>query len=140
MAQKLTKNESLVYQALKGADSALKAYDLLDRLRDKGVRAPMTVYRALDGLTQKGLVHKIDSLNAFVCCAHSRPHTVQAFLRCRGCAKVEEAGAAAMQEITVAPIAAGSGFAMEAARLEIEGYCSDCRDGDHPEPAVAHAH
>lgn len=130
-SRKLTKNEALVYDALKESEAALKAYDLLDRLRERGVRAPMTVYRALDGLTSKGLVHKIDALNAFVPCTHRRPHAVQTFLMCKACEKVEEVASGAIEESAVAPAAAHSGFQMTGARLEILGVCADCAPETH---------
>ena len=80
----LTKNEGLVYAALKSAGQPLKAYDLLDILKSKGVRAPMTIYRALEGLETKGHVHKLDALNAYVLCNHDEPHQVQSFLAGNG--------------------------------------------------------
>ena len=41
----LTRNETFVWETLTEAESPLKAYEILDKLKDKGVRAPMTVYR-----------------------------------------------------------------------------------------------
>lgn len=121
----LTKNETMVWDVLDGAGEPLKAYEVLDRLKARGVRAPMTVYRALDGLVGKGFVHKLDALNAFMLCTHDGPHDMQAFLVCDECAGVTEfeleAGAAGFQ-----PILRKSGFDMHAARLEIHGVCQDC--------------
>ena len=42
-APELTKNQSLVYDALTGADGPLSAYTILDRLRGRGFRAPLQV-------------------------------------------------------------------------------------------------
>ncbi|MEM7741140.1 MAG: hypothetical protein AAF225_10105, partial [Pseudomonadota bacterium] len=53
---RLTKNDRLVLSALENADGPLKAYDLLERLKEQGIGAPMTVYRALDRLQKQGLV------------------------------------------------------------------------------------
>ena len=75
----LSKNEKLVWNVLAASDDPLKAYEILDKLKDKGVRAPMTVYRALDGLEEKGHIHKLDGLNAFVLCNHEGPHRVPDF-------------------------------------------------------------
>ncbi|HEY1413668.1 MAG TPA: transcriptional repressor, partial [Rhodopila sp.] len=45
------------------------AYDLLDQLRStRHGAAPPTVYRALEFLQEQGLVHKLQSLSAFVGC------------------------------------------------------------------------
>ena len=43
----------------------LKAYELLNLLKHDGIKAPMTVYRALDKLQAKGLVLKLEAENAF---------------------------------------------------------------------------
>ena len=46
------------------------AYDILATLNTGGGRhAPMAVYRALDFLQTHGLVHRVESRNAFVGCA-----------------------------------------------------------------------
>src|SRR5690606_9624291 len=68
----LTRNQTLVLDALEKADAPLSAYTILDRLRGDGLRAPLQVYRALEKLLSAGLVHRLESLNAFVACA--RPH------------------------------------------------------------------
>ena len=48
------------------------AYDILEDLASDGKKpAPLTVYRALDFLVEQGLVHRLESLNAFVGCADS---------------------------------------------------------------------
>ncbi len=65
----LTRNQSLVFNALDGASGPLSAYDILDKLRADGFRAPLQVYRALDKLVEYGMVHRLESLNAFVACA-----------------------------------------------------------------------
>ena len=70
IAPVLTKNQSLVFETLQRADQPISAYTILDRLRDHGFRAPLQVYRALDKLVEAGLVHRLESLNAFVACAH----------------------------------------------------------------------
>lgn len=63
----LTRNETYVYGVLERAQKPLKAYDLLEALNERGIRSPMSIYRALKGLQSKGRVHKITHLNAFVC-------------------------------------------------------------------------
>lgn len=121
----LTKNEKLVWDVLAGGVEPLKAYEILDKLKEKGVRAPMTIYRALDGLESKGFIHKLDGLNAFVLCTHEGPHPVQTFLVCESCATVEEIELG-VAEADVAPAALRAGFDMHIARLEIKGLCANC--------------
>lgn len=128
--ENLTKNEKLVYHALKEAEKPQKAYDLLDRLKDRGVRAPMTIYRALEGMEEKGLVHKLDALNAFVLCNHEAPHKIQSFLVCDNCEQVTEIDSGMAEAPTVErnirEVAEEKGFKMSAARLEVRGTCTTC--------------
>ena len=131
----LTRNQDLVLQTLNGADAPLSAYDILDRLRDAGLRAPLQVYRALDKLVEHGLAHRLESLNAFVCCAdagcHGDASGMAAFAICSGCGRVDEftdPGVAGRLE----QWAAGAGFGLERTTIELRGLCSDCREGVSP--------
>lgn len=121
----LSKNENLVWEVLAESADPLKAYEILDKLKERGVRAPMTVYRALDGLEQKGHIHKLDGLNAFVLCTHEGPHMVQTFLVCENCSTVKELEVVAV-EADIAPAVKAADFDMTTARLEIKGNCAAC--------------
>lgn len=127
---KLTKNESLVLDILEAADEPLKAYEILDRLKAAGIRAPMTVYRALVGLEQKGYIHKLEGLNSYVLCNHEGPHEVQIFFVCESCASAEEIEIEGVESL-VGPSVRRSGFFMKTARLEVRGDCTGCRQ---PQP------
>ena len=121
----LSKNEKLVWEVLSASVEPLKAYEILDQLKEKGVRAPMTVYRALDGLEAKGHIHKLDGLNAFVLCNHEGPHMVQTFLVCETCSTVQELEVVAV-EADIIPAVRAAEFDMHTARLEIKGNCTGC--------------
>ena len=90
----LTRNQSLVMAALAGAKAPMSAYDILDALRPSGIRSPLQVYRALAPLTEQGLVHRLESLNAFIACAHSHDGSHEAgpvaFAICGTCGQVDE--------------------------------------------------
>lgn len=121
----LSKNETLVWETLAAGDDPMKAYEILDQLKDRGVRAPMTVYRALDGLEGKGHIHKIDGMNAFVLCNHEGPHMVQTFMVCENCSNVKELDMVAV-EAGILDAVRQSKFEMTTARLEIKGLCENC--------------
>lgn len=123
----LAKNEKLVWDTLASTHEPLKAYEILDTLKEKGVRAPMTVYRALEGLEKKGHIHKLDGLNAFVLCNHEGPHVVQTFLVCEACSTVKELEVVAV-EADIAPAVRAAEFDMHTARLEIKGTCVVCAE------------
>jgi Fur family zinc uptake transcriptional regulator len=107
--------------------SAVKAYDLLGELdRGAGTAKPPTVYRALDFLMAHGLVHRLESLNAYVGCPQPEaPHDGQ-FLICDACGMVNEFAAPAI-EAAIASEAADQGFAIEQRTLEVRGVCRSCR-------------
>lgn len=124
----LTRNEERVLGALRASGKPRKAYDILEELRPQGVKAPMTVYRALDGLTEKGLVHKLDTLNAYMLCGsdHAHRHASQVFVICENCGEAREVDDCAV-EARVQEVAKAAGFSLAGARLEISGLCAECR-------------
>ena len=67
-AQRLTPMRRHVLEALLDSHRPLGAYEIIERLGRHGRPAPITVYRALDFLRDNGLVHRIESRNAFVAC------------------------------------------------------------------------
>jgi Fur family zinc uptake transcriptional regulator len=124
----LTRNQDLVLKTLNAADAPLSAYDILDRLRAEGLRAPLQVYRALEKLIEHGLAHRLESLNAFVCCANAEQaghSTAAAFAICGKCGRVDEFADAAVEARLVA-WAAENGFAPEQTTIELRGRCRDC--------------
>lgn len=108
---------------------AVKAYDLLDQLATEGGSAkPPTVYRALDFLMEEGLVHKIESLNAYVGCPHPGGNHVSQFLICDNCETVEEITSEALSG-AVNTAAADSDFKIHKQTLELHGLCKRCAQG-----------
>ncbi|ODT67571.1 MAG: Fur family transcriptional regulator [Pelagibacterium sp. SCN 63-23] len=123
----LTRNQELVLGTLTGAPAPLSAYDILDRLRDHGIRAPLQIYRALDKLVERGLAHRLESLNAFVACADVLCHRkgLIAFAICDGCGKVDEFADAVIEE-RLGSWAGKTGFRIERTTMEIRGKCAGC--------------
>lgn len=124
----LTRNQKLVHGALSQADGPLSAYTILDRLRGEGFRAPLQVYRALDKLVEFGMVHKLESLNAFVACQHPecQSHETVLFTICESCGSVSEVADAKLSRQLQA-FAQHDGFAMRKSTVELRGTCVDCR-------------
>ena len=109
------------------AESALTAYQLLDRLQEtrKGA-VPSTVYRALDFLMEQGLVHKVERLNAYIPCVdlEHRHHAAQ-FLICKKCgtvAEIEDSEVSWALDRAVAK----QGFRPDSAVVELTGLCAAC--------------
>jgi Fur family zinc uptake transcriptional regulator len=125
---KLTRNQQRVLARLEAAGGPMSAYGLLDQLRDDGFRAPLQVYRALEGLIGAGLVHRLESLNAFVACAgpHEHGQLTTAFAICDACGGVEEISDRLVSEALVGMIDS-TGFSTRKAIVEFRGTCARCR-------------
>jgi Fur family zinc uptake transcriptional regulator len=126
-APQLTRNQTMVLNVLARADAPVSAYTILDRLRDEGFRAPLQVYRALEKLLGLGLVHRLESLNAFVACAHPHCHSqgLIAFAICEDCGQVDEFADDVVRK-RLGAWSADNGFRAEKTTIEIRGHCADC--------------
>lgn len=99
-----------------------KAYDLLSELMKHDTNAkPPTVYRALDFLQELGLVHKVESLNAYIGCDGTHAHQ---YLICESCGDVSDIHDDALAK-AVQTKAGAKGFRV-ANIIEIKGHCGRC--------------
>lgn len=126
---RLTPIRARVLGLIADAGRPLKAYDLLDQVREgegPGAAAPPTVYRALDFLLANGFIHKLQSVNAFVACHH--PNTAQhsvPFLicdRCHNAVELEDRHVVAALDARARAL----GFEPQAQTLEVHGLCERC--------------
>ncbi|MBF0251026.1 MAG: transcriptional repressor [Alphaproteobacteria bacterium] len=102
------------------------AYDILEWLRDDLHKAqPPTVYRALEFLREHGLIHRIESLNAFVGCDAAGSSHAGQFLICRCCGRAAELHDTRIVR-AVGAAAHAAGFTIETPTIELTGLCSDC--------------
>jgi Fur family transcriptional regulator, zinc uptake regulator len=126
--QKFTSIRRQVLQALLSSHRPLGAYEVIEELARSMPRpAPITVYRALDFLMANGLVHRIESRNAFLACAHDHEATATvAFLICEHCGSVGEISALPIAQSLHAS-ARATGFAPKLSVVEVTGSCAHCR-------------
>ncbi len=104
-----------------------KAYDILDKLKQEdGSAKPPTVYRTLDFLLENGLVHKVNSLNAYVGCSHPLQHSTCYFLICTECHEITECCNEPLTH-AVFSTAEENGFYPQHTTLEIQGQCENCQ-------------
>ncbi len=122
----LTPIRHQVLELIWESHKAVKAYELLDRIKPLQQAAkPATIYRALDFLIEQGLIHRVESLNAFIGCRCSgHPHDLL-LLICKLCNEVEErlapkVMAALSQEFSQA------GFVVHSKAIEAQGICVKC--------------
>lgn len=126
---RLTGQRRDVLHCVAQSHSAVGAYDIIERMASHGPRpAPITVYRALDFLEAHGLVHKIESRNAFVACTHVHDGQPAAMLICERCGLVTEI---AVPELfaSLETAAQAEGFKAGRSVVEVTGICAGCGGG-----------
>jgi Fur family zinc uptake transcriptional regulator len=126
--RRLTPIRRHVLDVLLGSHRPLGAYEIMERLAPQGPRpAPITVYRALDFLRDSGLIHRIESRNAFVACVHNHASAEPVvFMICERCGTVGEAASMAVAA-TLSSAARAAGFTPKSPVIEIGGICAHCR-------------
>ena len=123
----LTPRRRQVLEALLASHQPMGAYDILGELNrlDPDARiAPPIVYRALEFLLAGGMVHRIESLNAYIACSQPGHHCVAQFLICRDCQRVAELETTNQ---TLLADAESHGFEVDYSVVEIMGVCAECR-------------
>ncbi len=123
---RLTDQRRQVLEIVCRAGRPLGAYDILDAMRAQVKRpAPTLVYRALDFLLEQGLIHRLETLHAFIGCTHpDHPHASE-FLICTDCGGVRELEDDQVQ-CSLHQAAAQSGFSPKRRVVEVIGTCAAC--------------
>lgn len=125
-APKLSRNQSEILACLRKAGEPMSAYAILDRVRKSGISHPPTVYRALNDLMQKGMVHRLQSRSAFIACDHGACDGRAAFAICRACDRVVEISLSDADQATLLGLAPDA-ITPEQVTVEIAGLCERCR-------------
>jgi Fur family transcriptional regulator, zinc uptake regulator len=118
-----------VFRQIATNHKPVSAYDLIESLAKDGKRlAPVSIYRILEVLKEAGLVHRLESRNAFFACMteHESNHQSVTCI-CDACDLVTEVRAPdAYRAINEA--IEGARFARRMTMIEVSGICADCRD------------
>jgi Fur family zinc uptake transcriptional regulator len=123
---RLSRNQSEILTCLRQTREPMSAYAILDRVRVAGISHPPTVYRALNELMQKGMVHRLKSRSAFIACGHGACDGKFAFAICRHCGKVVEIPLSDEDQAALLALAPEE-IAPEQVTLELAGLCEACR-------------
>jgi Fur family transcriptional regulator, zinc uptake regulator len=124
----LTPGRRRILELLAREGRPLGAYEMIDRVAEAtGKRpAPISVYRALDFLLEKSLIHRLASRNAYLACGHG--HAVEepiVFLICEVCGDVVEARSPKICG-ALGDLAAEAEFSPRAQVMEVAGRCREC--------------
>lgn len=124
----LTPIRQQVLELIWESHKAVKAYELLDRIKPlMDAAKPATIYRALDFLIEQGLIHRVESLNAFVGCNCSAHQHEQLLLICNNCQEVEERPAPEVMQALSEEIKQAD-FIVHSKAIEIHGVCAQCAE------------
>ena len=104
-----------------------RAYDLLAKLRDAGLSdKPPTIYRALDFLIENKIVHKLNTINAYVACFDEESEEISCFLICEMCQEIEEFHNKNLSKV-LTNIGKKRGITIKNLNLEIGFKCQECK-------------
>jgi len=127
---RLTAIRRRVLELVWNSHKPVGAYDILAALGEEGRRAaPPTVYRALEFLIDAQLVHRLDTLNAYIGCQDPREAHEGQFLICRNCRSVAELDDPEIARL-VNRKATDLGFDAIRQMLEIQGLCPSCQQAE----------
>ena len=118
-----------VLELIWNSHQPVPAYDLLSQLRQEKQNAePPTIYRALDFLLEHQLIHRIESLNAYIGCDHPDLEHSSQFMICSACHQVAELAEPDLIDQAVACQASRLGFKISSQTIEIMGICPSCQN------------
>jgi len=124
---RLTPLRRRIFELVWSNHKAVGAYDLLETLHLEDPKAkPVTIYRALDFLLAAGLVHKVDSLNAFIGCLQPETLHNAVLLICNQCQQTDEVEAQQVYD-GIYQLAEKNAFMPQHISLELHGYCKACQ-------------
>jgi Fur family transcriptional regulator, zinc uptake regulator len=125
---RLTSLRRDVLEAVGESHRAAGAYEIIERLARGGARpAPISIYRALEFLGELGLVHRIESRNAFIACNRLHEAGRAVLMVCEHCGTVDELEAASVFD-GLEVLSAARGFETSRAVIELSGRCAPCQE------------
>ncbi len=127
----ITRKRLNVFSILLESQKALSAYELAASYK-KIFEEPLpviTVYRVMQFLQSKDLVHKLEIANKFVACTSNdcnHKHGAKQFLICNQCLKVEELTIGQQEFDELEKLIDKAGFHLNQPQLEMNCICKTC--------------
>jgi Fur family zinc uptake transcriptional regulator len=122
-------NQEIILEVLSKSSKPMTAYQILSELKEHGINGPPTVYRALEALQEKGQVHRIESLNAFIVCHHLEHKSPASFVMCKTCGDVDEILDERMESL-LKELTDEKHFSVSHQTIELSGFCHQCKKLD----------
>ena len=123
---RLTAPREQVLKIIAKSKKPLGAYEILEQLGQvfKNPKPP-TVYRAIDFLQEKGFIHRIESMNAYMACDIDHHHKNSQFMICDDCGIVIETHQCEIPQF-LQDSAIKNTFTPSRWSFEIHGLCTQC--------------
>lgn len=124
---RLTPIRMQVLEIIWASHNPIGAYDVLQKLQDSGHKpAPPTAYRALDFLVSADLIHRVESLNAYIGCPSPDDKHQYQFYICNQCGHIAEVNDSAVAD-ALSNAAKQLGFDSQQPMIEVHGVCKNCQ-------------
>jgi Fur family zinc uptake transcriptional regulator len=120
---KLTSLRKSILRVIWQSHVPIKAYEIIEKLGCNS--KPITVYRILDFFLANRIIHKLESQNAFLGCAHPDNSHNCCFIICKHCNVAQEYCENDFINNITTRLTADE-FKIEHVILEIHGVCKDC--------------
>jgi Fur family zinc uptake transcriptional regulator len=109
--------------------SSLKANEVINYVNTRRSNTkPIVIYRVLNFLVEKKVLHKIQSQNIFVLCTDSlcsKNNGNIIFLSCKNCKQIKEIGDKIFLE-KIKNLCNNNNFTLKDSTIELDGYCNNC--------------
>ena len=124
---RLTDLRLRVFKQIAASHHAVGAYDIIEQLSQTGTRlAPVSVYRAIEALIEAGVVHRLESKNAFFAChANHASQRQNVVLSCGACGTIAEVDGETIFS-AIDALANAQKFEQASRIVEITGRCAHC--------------
>ncbi|MDR1936217.1 MAG: transcriptional repressor [Candidatus Accumulibacter sp.] len=123
---RLTNLRRAILEILLAAGAPVKAYDILEMMRDRGQRiTPATVYRTLEFLLQNGLIHRVNALNAYISCTCRHDDNTLLMFICSECQAIKEIDDHDLYDYMQKRLEK-SGLSLRDGCIEMQGTCREC--------------
>ena len=128
---RLTEKRQDILKILLIAGGPLSAYQIANAYNDDAQKPmpTMSVYRILEFLETKDLVHKLISNSKYIACTHSHSgdkHKVTQFLICNQCKIAKEIIISTKIMDELGKVVENAGFALKHRQLELDCLCEEC--------------
>lgn len=125
---RLTPIRRRILELIWSQHKAIGAYDLLKEIQLEMPHAKaVTIYRGLDFLLKAKLIHKVNSLNAFIGCALAEKNHPSILFICDSCQNTKEISAQTIDQSLIV-LCEQQQFHSQQWILELHGYCKICYD------------